>query len=303
MFTDELERFGSFDLQLFADDDGEPAPETTETPTEPTEPTGDEPTTDPEDESFIDESLIPDEMKQSAHFKGMKSAYTRKTQEIAEFKRACKDAGLSPQQAAVMLKRLQEDPHGLAELIRPKPKNQDKQEPAKDTSNDELDEFADDEYALKLLEVAEKRTLTKAEQKIVDAVMKKLGPQLQTVESIQRREAMEFKKQVDDSIKKVLKDFPEAKLTHDQLFKVAAKHEIEPAAMENALAIALGPAKYRELIQKKALADASRKIQDNIDSVGPVMGSGDGSTDKAPFNGPPKSFDDATERALKKYGG
>lgn len=301
MFISDLERFKGFDLQFFAPDDmgGEPAPEPTETPSELDAPTDDTSTTDDEDESFMDENLLPDEVKQSNHFKGMKSAYTKKTQEIAEVKRVLKETGLTPQQAAAMLKRLQDDPHGLAEIIKPTKKDQVKPEPVADPIDDE---FADDEYALKLLEAAEKRTLTKGEQRIIDKVMEKLSPQLKTVESIQKREMLEFKTQVDNSIAKVIKDYPEAKLSHKQLFQIAAKHQIEPADMENALSIALGPAKYKELIRKKALADASRRVQDNLDSVAPVISNSDGSP-AAPHNGPPKSFDEATERVLKKYGG
>jgi hypothetical protein len=284
MFSNDMERFKGFDLQFFAE---EPAPEPVEIPAEPAE----EPVNEPEpEESFVDENLIPEDLKKSDAFKGMKGAYTKKTQEIAEFKTACKEAGLTPKQAANLLKEMQEDPHGLAERI--SPKQQKKTDPEPEPEDEELDEYDE-----KIVSKAEKRAVAKAKKEI----MEELKPTLSTVEADRQEKAQRFLTEVDTSIDKVLKDYPDSKVTKKELFEIAKRNQILPGDMEAALVHAVGPAKYKELISKKALADQNKKIDENKKSVGPVMGGGDGVT-PASYNEPAQNLNEVTERIMKKYG-
>jgi uncharacterized phage infection (PIP) family protein YhgE len=287
----DLERFTGIDLQFFAEGDSvvEPAPEPVETPTEPTQPTtptepiGDEPTTEPEDESFLDENLLTDEQKKDPIYKGYKGAYTKKTQEIAEFKNTCKDMGLTPQQAAILIRQLNDDPHGLAERIKPSKKN----EPTPEPKPEETDEY-------------EEQLLAKAEQRLAKKYgLDKLKPIAETVEADRQEKAKQFLGEVNTAIEKVIKEFPDAKVTKKQLFEIAKSKEISPEDMETALVCAIGSKKYQEIITKKALAEQAKKIEENHNSVSPTVSNIDGVSPE-PYNGRPRSFDEATAN-WKKY--
>lgn len=286
----ELERALTFDLQFFAGEDGvEPAPETDGTPAP--EPGGSvQPQTDSEEYDFIDPSLVPDEVKNQDYFKGMKKAYTQKTQEIAEYKKACEQAGIDPKSAGQIINALASNPEKFLEMLAaerglaltPKEKRELKKE-IQDLTDGQEDEIGDeDEY--------EKQILKKAEERVA----KKFQPLLNEYQESKKAEAKKFFSEVTTAIDQVLKDFPESGVTKDQLFAQAKANRIAPENMQLALAHALGPKKYQELLKKQALADIQKTAKENKGSVSPTL-SGTAGTEAKILPEKPKSISDVTQ--------
>jgi hypothetical protein len=303
MLHDKLERFGlPLNLQFF--NDGELETEVVdETPdAQLDDQTSEEETTGANDESFIDESLLTEEQKNSPEFKGYKSAYTRKTQEVAEFRKACDEIGLTPKRAAELLDKLQKDPEGLLNQLRP---NRQAQTPKEEIPEIDPDEemFEDDEYTQKLLSVAEKRAVTKAKEEAKKELIKELGlDEIAAKHKDQEREtATKFLNEVKASINKVISDFPDAGVKYDQLYDIAHAKQILPDEMESALLFAIGPKKYAELRDKKAVSNFLKKSKENTESVAPLISGKDGVKPEQ-LNERPKTFNEfRNSDRYKKY--
>jgi hypothetical protein len=258
--------------------------------------------TDQTEESFVDADLLSDEIKNSSAFKGMQKAYTQKTQEIAEFRTALKDAGMSPQQAASFIKAMNENPvetmTRLSESFGYKLTKAEQQQIAQaqteqTQTQDDLEVDPDDEYAQKLIQIAEKRALKKFEP-----LLSKIDPLLKQQEAHEKAEAQKFFAGVDQAISKVLADYPEAGLKKDQLFEVAKRYRLAPEEInEKALMLAVGHEKYVNLVQQKQLRTQGRNALENQQAVAPMV------TGQPPNTAPqkPKTFAEATKNALSYF--
>jgi hypothetical protein len=245
-------------------------------------------------ESFVDEDLLSDEIKNSPAYKGMQKAYTQKTQELAEFRTALKEAGMSAKEAANFIKMMNDNPvetmSRLSEnlgykLTKGEQQQLDKAQTDLQKAQDEVDLDPDDEYAQQLLQVAEKR------------VMKRLEPLLQRTEAAQKEEANKFFGEVKTAIDKVLANYPESGLTKEQLFQAARKYQVMPNDMETALMLAVGREKYLGLVQQKQLKIKANTALENQDSVAPIV---DGKPAQAAPQRP-KTFGEASKNVFNYF--
>lgn len=259
-------------------------------------------TTGQTEESFVDADLLSDELRNSPAYKGMQKAYTQKTQEIAEFRTALKDAGMSPQQAASFIRAMNENPvetmARLSESFGYKLTKAEQQQLAKaqddlQQAQDDLEVDPDDEYAQKLIAIAEKRAAKKFEP-----LLSKIDPLLKQQEAQEKAETQKFFSSVDQAINKVLTDYPEAGLKKDQLFEVAKRYRLAPEEInEKALMLAVGHEKYVSLVQQKQLRTQGRNALENQQAVAPMV------TGQPPNTAPqkPKTFAEATKNALNYF--
>lgn len=292
---DKLERAGLvFDLQFFADGEApaaEPAPETT-AGTPALESSGSTTAEAEEEIDFIDPALVPKEVKEQDYFKGMKRAYTQKTQELAPFRKACEEVGLTPQQAAQILKEtnqlvatarsLAQEKGGdaaieyIAETLGISRKKAEKVAEASGVDM-EADPFADDEYAQTLRKKIKEEAVKEAEERLA----KKYEPLMQRYQAEELAKAQQFKAEVDKAIDKVMNDFKgllPSNVTHEVLFKCAEANKVDPKMMEATLMLTLGPEKYNELIQNRILQRQKQTAKENKNSVGPTLSSAAGMT-------------------------
>ena len=265
-----------FDLQFFGGEEPGGEPEGTPVDAGPAaNPDNQTVSQESEELDFIDPALVPDEVKQQEYFKGMKRAYTQKTQEIAEFRKACEAAGLPPQMAGHLLSYMMNDPQGFIKAfaaehgIELTPKEEREmakamtQEIEDAVADDDLADLAGDEYAAKLLELAEKRVTQKLAQKF--------APIEKEFEAKRRAEAEKFLNEVNTAIDGVLKEYPNAGVTKQQLFEVAKRYQILPQDMEVALRFAVGPEKFKEMQKAKLLAEIQTTARENKQSVSPTL--------------------------------
>ena len=290
-------------LQFFAGEEGnggviDSTPNTDTTVTTPPE----QGSTVQNEESFIDPDLLPEEVRNSPTYKGMQKAYTQKTQEIAEFRTALKEAGMSAQQAAAFIKSMNENPievmSKLSESFGYKLTKAEQQQLAKvqddlQQAQDDLEVDPDDEYAQKLIAIAEKRAAKKFEP-----FLSKIDPLLKQQEAQEKAETQKFFSSVDQAINKVLTDYPEAGLKRDRLFEVAKRYRLAPEEInEKALMLAVGHEKYTSLMQQKQLKAHGKNALENQQAVAPMV------TGQPPNTAPqkPKSFAEATKNALSYF--
>lgn len=224
----------------------------------------------------------------------MKQTYAQKNREIAEFRAALQDAGMSAKEAANFIKAMNDNPvetmSKLSEsfgykLTKTEQQQLDKAKTELQKAQDEVDLDPEDEYAQRLLQVAEKR------------VMKKLEPLIQRTEAVQKEEANKFFNEVKTSIDKVLADYPDSGLTREQLFQAARKYQVLPNEMETALMLAVGREKYLGLVQQKQLKAKANTALENRESVAPMV---DGKPVRdAPQR--PKTFGEASKNVLNYF--
>jgi predicted metal-binding transcription factor (methanogenesis marker protein 9) len=321
MFQNDMELAGfKFDLQFFGADATDDSQKTDSTPNEsnPSTVSNDQAIMQSEEteESFIDPNLIPEELRTgqySKYYKGMSKAFTQKSQEIAEFKKVCKELGMTPQMAAKALNEVNQMVANVKSISESQGEEAaidylakslgiTRKQAQKLTGGDQSqieDPFADDEYAKVLKQKIKEEAIREAEERLAQ----KYDPILQKYQADEAERAKQFFEEINTSIKKVMDDFKgllPANVTQEVLFNCAKTNKIDPKQMEAALMMTLGPAEYNKLVERKTIQNLQKNALENKKAVGPVMSAASGNTPKT-GDSAPNDFGQAKKEILSIF--